>query len=61
VDWDLSEMAELQIVVPEGEIASFCRRWRVKELALFGSVLRGDFGPDSDVDLLVLFAPDALI
>jgi predicted nucleotidyltransferase len=58
VDWDLSEMAELQIVVPEGEIASFCRRWKVNELALFGSVLRRDFGPNSDVDVLVSFAPD---
>ena len=40
-------------------IAAFCRRWKVTELALFGSVLRDDFGPDSDVDVLVSFAPDA--
>ena len=52
-------MAELQLAIPEEEIASFCHRWKVNELALFGSVLRGDFGPDSDVDVLVSFAPDA--
>jgi predicted nucleotidyltransferase len=40
-------------------IAEFCRKWKVVELALFGSVLRDDFGPDSDVDVLVTFAPDA--
>ena len=52
-------MVESQIVIPKGEIADFCRRWKVTELALFGSALRGDFGPDSDVDVLVSFAPDA--
>ncbi len=41
--------------VPMSEIAAFCDRWRVAELALFGSVLRDDFGPDSDVDVLVRF------
>jgi predicted nucleotidyltransferase len=41
------------------EIAKFCRRWKIRELALFGSVLRDDFGPDSDVDILVTFAGDA--
>jgi hypothetical protein len=40
-------------------IAEFCRRWKVAECALFGSVLRGDFGPQSDVDVLVRFLPDA--
>ncbi|MEP0547011.1 MAG: nucleotidyltransferase family protein [Rhodothermales bacterium] len=40
-------------------IADFARRWKVKELALFGSALRDDFGPESDVDLLVTFEPDA--
>jgi hypothetical protein len=37
----------------------FCRRWKVAELSVFGSVLRDDFRPDSDVDLLVTFSPDA--
>ena len=36
-------------------IAEFCRKWRITEFALFGSVLRDDFGPDSDVDVLVSF------
>lgn len=40
-------------------IGEFCRRWKVTELALFGSVLRDDFGPDSDVDVLVTFEPGA--
>jgi uncharacterized protein len=45
--------------VPDSEIARFCQRWRIRELALFGSALRGDFGPDSDVDVLVTFSPEA--
>jgi len=52
-------MVESEIVIPKGKIADFCRRWKVTELALFGSVLRGDFGPDSDIDVMVSFAPDA--
>jgi predicted nucleotidyltransferase len=46
-----------QIEIPRDAIADFCRRWTVTELALFGSVLREDFRPDSDVDVLVRFAP----
>jgi predicted nucleotidyltransferase len=41
------------------EVAAFCRRWKVRELAVFGSALRGDSRPDSDIDLLVTFEPDA--
>ena len=41
------------------EVAAYCRRWKVRELAVFGSALRGDFRPDSDVDVLVTFEPDA--
>ncbi|MBI4914301.1 MAG: nucleotidyltransferase domain-containing protein [Acidobacteria bacterium] len=44
---------------PKDKIEAFCRTWKVMELALFGSVLRDDFGPDSDVDVLVTFADDA--
>jgi uncharacterized protein len=44
---------------PSDRIADFCRRWKIRELSLFGSALRDDFGPDSDVDLLARFAPDA--
>ena len=47
------------IDIPRDEIAAFCKRWQVTELALFGSVLRDDFGPDSDVDVLVRFDPEA--
>jgi predicted nucleotidyltransferase len=45
------------IQVPADKIESFCRRWSVKELSLFGSILRDDFGPDSDVDVLVSLEP----
>ncbi|MCP5412983.1 MAG: nucleotidyltransferase family protein [Alphaproteobacteria bacterium] len=40
-------------------VADFCRRWQVAELALFGSALREDFNPDSDVDVLVTFSAGA--
>ena len=45
--------------IAEDELAAFCRKWKIREFALFGSVLRDDFGPESDVDCLVEFAPDA--
>jgi predicted nucleotidyltransferase len=48
-----------KIEVSEDAIASFCHRWKVTEFALFGSILREDFRPNSDVDVLVSFAPDA--
>jgi predicted nucleotidyltransferase len=38
-------------------IVAFCQRWKITEFALFGSVLRDDFRPDSDIDVLVTFAP----
>ena len=41
------------------KLASFCRKWKITELSLFGSVLREDFKPDSDIDVLVTFAPEA--
>ncbi|MFQ5330454.1 MAG: nucleotidyltransferase family protein [Thermodesulfobacteriota bacterium] len=41
-------------------MAEFCRRWQVRELAIFGSALGGNFGPDSDVDILVVFCDDAM-
>lgn len=47
-----------QINYDPEKLAAFCRKWQVKELALFGSVLREDFGPDSDVDVLVTFEPN---
>jgi predicted nucleotidyltransferase len=51
-------MAQAKINIPKDRIADFCRRWEVKEFALFGSVLREDFRPDSDIDVLVSFEPD---
>jgi len=41
------------------ELAAFCRKWRIRELSLFGSALREDFGPESDLDFLVSFEPEA--
>ena len=52
-------IASVKIQLPETEIERFCQRWKVSELALFGSVLREDFRPDSDVDVLVTFSPGA--
>jgi hypothetical protein len=46
-------MVKARIDIPREKIEDFCRRWRVKEFSLFGSVLREDFRPDSDVDVLV--------
>jgi predicted nucleotidyltransferase len=48
---------ETQVSVPEGQLAALARRHRIRRLALFGSILREDFGPDSDVDVLVEFEP----
>ena len=45
----------LRIDTPRDQIAASCGRWQITELALFGSVLREDFGPDSDIDVLVRF------
>lgn len=47
------------IVIPQEQLAAFCQRWLIDELALFGSVLREDFRPDSDIDVLVHFRPQA--
>ena len=41
------------------DIRRFCQKWQITELSLFGSVLRDDFRPDSDIDVLVTFTPDA--
>lgn len=50
--------SRLRIEVPTEQIADFCRRHRIRWLAVFGSVLRDDFRPDSDVDVLVEFEAD---
>ncbi len=45
------------IEIPKARLAEFCRRNHIQRLSLFGSILRDDFGPDSDVDFLVEFEP----
>jgi hypothetical protein len=52
-------MTLARIPVPLKAVDGFCRKWGIAELALFGSVLREDFGPQSDVDVLVEFHDDA--
>ena len=49
------------IEIPQDRVADLCRRYKVRQLALFGSALRDDFGPESDVDFLVEFDPTAQI
>ncbi|MGA2798736.1 MAG: nucleotidyltransferase domain-containing protein [Thermoguttaceae bacterium] len=51
----------VQIQIPQESLASFCRRNHIRKLSLFGSVLRKDFRPDSDVDVLVLFEPGHVV
>lgn len=49
------------IQIPQARIAAFCQRHGIRRLALFGSILRDDFGPASDVDMLVEFDPSARV
>jgi len=49
------------IQLDQNKIAAFCKRHKIRSLALFGSVLRDDFRPESDVDVLVEFEPDACV
>ena len=57
----MSAIVQDHITIPMTELAELCRRYYVRELRLFGSVLRDDFSDDSDVDILVEFEPDAPI
>jgi predicted nucleotidyltransferase len=52
-------MGQLQIEIPIEYVRDFCRKWKVVEFAVFGSVLRPDFAPDSDVDVLLTFQDDS--
>ena len=54
-------MGRAQIRIPKDQIAEYCKRNQVRRLSLFGSVLREDFGPDSDVNVLVEFEPGTRI
>lgn len=53
------EMAKIK--VPQEDLQSFCRRYKIRRMALFGSVLGDNFRPDSDIDILVVFDPSANI
>lgn len=47
--------------IPKSKIAAFCKRWKIAEFSIFGSALSASFRPDSDVDVLVTFAPEAKV
>jgi predicted nucleotidyltransferase len=48
-------MKNLIEMFPMDKIAEFCRRWKIQEMAVFGSALRADFSPESDIDVIVAF------
>lgn len=50
---------QTRLGLSRAEIVNFCQRWGINKLSLFGSILRDDFRPDSDIDLMLTFAPDA--
>lgn len=50
---------EPRIPIPHEKIAAFCQKWKITEFSLFGSVLTDEFRPDSDVDVMITFAPEA--
>lgn len=52
-------MGKAHIDIPREKIAEFCKKWQIREFSFFGSVLRDDFRPDSDIDVIVDFAPEA--
>ena len=52
-------MLNPNVHLDNGALLEFCRKWRVRELAIFGSALRDDFGSESDLDFLVSFVPEA--
>ena len=58
---DEESTMHISIPIDQKQIHEFCSRWQITSFALFGSVLRNDFRPDSDIDVLVTFAPDAHI
>ena len=55
------DMNKVKIKIPKAKIAEFCKRWNISEFAIFGSALRDDFRSDSDVDVLISFAPQARV
>ena len=55
---NLSKLSSMKITVPQKRIAEFCEKHGIRTLSFFGSVLRDDFNPDSDIDVLVEFEID---
>ena len=55
----LNAKLQSRLGVPIEQLAEFCHRWQVAELALFGSILRDDFSPESDIDRLISYQPTA--
>jgi predicted nucleotidyltransferase len=56
---DQHPIVQARLGLSSQEIVSFCQHWGITKLALFGSILRDDFRADSDIDLLLTFAPNA--
>jgi len=54
-------VGDLRLDIPKDAVAAVCRKYQVREPSLFGSALRDDFRPDSDLDLLVSFQPEARV
>ena len=54
----MADLIHHGIAIPSQQVREFCRRHHIRRLALFGSILRDDFGPDSDIDVLVEFEPE---
>lgn len=54
-----SSKKKFAIDLPRERIVAFCKKWKIQELAFFGSLVTGDFGPDSDIDVLVRYRPGA--
>ncbi|NJN87915.1 MAG: nucleotidyltransferase family protein [Leptolyngbyaceae cyanobacterium SL_7_1] len=50
---------QLKIQPPHQVLTAFCQQWKIREMSFFGSVLREDFGSDSDIDIMVSFEEDA--
>ena len=55
----IATVPKLRVSLPLEEIAAFCRRWSIARLEVFGSALRDDFRPDSDLDLVATYTPQA--
>lgn len=56
---DQNPTIQTRLGLSSQDVATFCQQWDIAKMALFGSILRDDFRADSDIDLLITFAPDA--